>query len=90
MKRTILLATGIAFFTLWGLLCQLMLMAWAYGGFDLSVYGACSLGVCGYGVLTLGFSAVTFWKKSQIREKILWVLYIPLPIAIFVMLELLF
>lgn len=82
-----LTVVAVLFVLLWGYLSLGMLMAWLYLGAELNSYGLLSIGVLLYGVGTLGYF---FWALSdldQFRQRVLFVLLIPIPIAICLLLE---
>jgi hypothetical protein len=86
----LLVLTGLLFFAFWAWLCIGMLMAWVFQGVAFDIYGALTAGVLLYGVGTIIFTVVTLIKPSPIKEGFLWVLYLPVPLGITLVLELLY
>ena len=87
LKKLPLIIIAAAFFLLWGLLCVMMLQSWLYMDMKDKLYGALTLGVVLYGFFTMGYSAITILKPTKKRERILWALFIPVPLVIYVVLE---
>jgi len=86
-KRLPLLIVVITFILLWGFLCLLMLMTWAFQDMEDTQYGVLTFGALFYGLFTLGYSVNTFRNPGRKRERILWALCLPVPLVLFTVLE---